>query len=162
MPTTKKGDVRATLPPGMPANDMDAAGDRSGPLEAYGPPNADETVERVLAAWGVRGRYLVNPATGGRPPRPDRAGGPIYMLLFADGLWRYASFIGVNGPPWFWCRWAGGVKAANGEAAYVEMKLVAKILNRRTIEQSLRDLDREIIELRGQLAEANKKGATKQ
>ena len=61
---------------------------------------------RVFDAWGVTDYHLLNPVDAtGRAPLPGTQGGPRYMLKFPDGMWRYASFCGISGPPWFRCEW---------------------------------------------------------
>lgn len=122
----KKFNPGVVIPAGVNTVDMQYRGERSGPLYVYGTyftdQDAGRCVDAALAAWGVRDRYLVNPGPDGRTPRPTNHGGPCFMLLFADGLWRYASFAGINGPPWFRCELVG-YPGPTGEAAHCRMQL---------------------------------------
>jgi hypothetical protein len=133
--------------------DVNPDGRRSGPLADYGNPRNPATVDAVLLAWGVKDRYLLNPAVGGKPPEVTYAGGPWYMLLFDDGLWRKATFQGINGPPWFSCD-AEGVEAATGEIAWLYVRIATAEENVRAAERRLAEGRERLTGLRVSLAEA--------
>lgn len=142
-------DVRTNLPAGVNAADMRSSGERSGPLSQYGPWGTAEvakaTIGRVFDAWGVTDYHLLNPVDAtGRAPLPGTQGGPRYMLKFPDGMWRYASFCGISGPPWFRCEWqpwAGkdGRHAELRRDRFFAQKHVDTALAR--LEDARRDLD---------------------
>ncbi len=150
------GDVRQSLPPGMNAEDMKEDGKRSGPLDIYGKDNAQSSVYKAFKAWNVQEHYLVNPtgmSINDGIPTITREGGPSYVLLFADKKWRYASFGGINGPPWFSCKW-DGVEAPNGLAAWLMMKIEAKKGIRANLENEVKIATTELLALEAALAEA--------
>ncbi len=152
-------DVRKALPLGVNDVDMKENGQRSGPMDSYGHPHEQRTVYTIFKAWDVKKWWLVNHTgllTNDGIPTITRAGGPVYMLLFGDGKWRYAKFGGLNGPPWSYCPWEGW-EAPNGQSAYLQMCLEGAIKRRTNLEAEVAATANEIAEIKQQLSEALKK-----
>lgn len=152
-------DVRKTLPKGVNDADMNERGERRGAMANYGDPYDQKTVYAIFRAWGVKKWWLVN-HTGSwlrdGVPTVSNEGGPAYMLLFADGKWRYAKFGGVNGPPWTYCPWEGW-EAPNGQTAYLQWKLEAKIESRAALLDKVKAAEAEIVKLGQELSAAAEK-----
>jgi len=110
------------IPPQLNYADMNERGERSGPLHIYGGPYNQNSVEEACKAWEVQAKYLINGNHAGKPPEISNASGPEYMLLFKDGLWRHATFRGLNGPPWFRVDF-DGYPGVTGEVAYLHYQI---------------------------------------
>ena len=155
--TKKKLAVIDTLPKGVNREDMKDNGDRTGPLYIYGGPFERQSIMNMLKAWDVKRWWLVN-HTGTQMydgwPGISTSGGPILMLLFGDGKWRYCRVGGMNGPPWFYCPWDGGIEAPNGEAAWRMHVLEQKIKNRVELEAQVKTLGDEISALKGDISKS--------
>lgn len=157
-------DIRKALPKGLNDVDMNDRGERSGPVEIYGNAYEARSCYNAMKAWGVVAHHLLNPRPEwtqaktelDRTPNPSKEGGPTFMLKFADGKWRYASFRGINGPPWFRVAWEG-VEAPNGEAAHLMQQLESAIERRKNLENEVAQQANRVAELKAQLAEAMKK-----
>lgn len=159
-------DIRKTLPEGVNAVDMNDRGERSGPVDIYGNAYEARSCYAAMRAWGVVAHHLLNPVPEykqwpgmteeQKTPNPTREGGPTFMLKFADGKWRYASFRGISGPPWFRVAWEG-VEAPNGEAAYLMQQLESAVERRKNLEAEVAAQANRVAELKAQLAEAMKK-----
>lgn len=143
------------VPPELNHVDMDDRGERSGPMTEYGPyfrEHGTRVVQNILKAWGVENSWMINRRPDGDMPHITSEGGPEFMLLFKDGLWRYASFRGINGPPWYRCElhgWAGG----SGEEAYLQMKLSYKFKHLAAKEEELAALKGEIAAMQARIRE---------
>jgi hypothetical protein len=151
-------DVRKTLPKGVNDVDMNERGERRGSLAGYGNPYEQQSVYAAMRAWGVQKWWLINhraTVTVNGLPRISNDGGPRYMLLFPDGKWRYATFGGLNGPPWFYCPWEGW-EAPNGETAHLQMLLDRKIDQRATLLAQVTAAEAAIVELGDKLTAASK------
>jgi hypothetical protein len=113
---------------------------KPGPVGAYACPYGDggrQCLKLIFEDWGVQDHYLVNPAPGGKPPEVSRDGGPKYMLrLSHDGRWHYASFQGLNGPPWTHID-DEGVEAPTGEIAWLRLRVENQ---RRQVESTQNEL----------------------
>lgn len=150
-------DVRKTLPAGMNAEDMKEDGSRWIMLQHVGP-DSIATVMQIMRAWNVKKWWLINKVAttvGDGVPKLTNDSGPEYMLLFADGKWRYASFGGINGPPCASCRWEGH-EAPNGESAYRLRLLERKIQHRVDAEAKVAQLANEIAEMKAKLSASMK------
>lgn len=151
-------DVRKTLPKGMNAEDMKEDGSRWVMMHCYGNPFEQATVVKIFAAWNVLKWWLINKTSSSLydgVPKISNDGGPRYMLLFADGFWRYASFGGLNGPPCASC-FAKGIEAPNGMSAYLLDVLEGTIANRVRHEEEVKRLGDEIANLKETIAQAMK------
>lgn len=150
--------LRDDPPKGLNTVNMSNNGIRTGPLSMYGSANAQESVTEAMQAWDVRAHWLANPTgllANDGIPKITSEGGPSYMLLFGDNKWRFASFAGMNGPPWMYCESAGWA-APNGQAAWLMRRLAGKIKQRETLEEQVRNAGNEIADLKGLLSEAMK------
>lgn len=143
------------VPPELNHVDMSDRGDRSGPMTEYGAYHDHHgagAIQRIFKAWAVRESWMINRRHDGGMPAVTNDGGPEFMLLFADGLWRYASFRGLNSPPWYRCElhgWAAG----SGEEAYLQMRLSYKFKHLAAKEEELADLKGEIAAMQARIRE---------
>lgn len=147
-------DVRKTLPRGINAEDMKADGSRWCMMHIYGPPYTHATMMQIMKVWEVKKWWLIaRDSTDGvtQMPKITNDGGPEFMLMFADGKWRHASFGGLNGPPCAAC-WSETWDGPNGEAAYHSMMLARKIRHRESKEREVADLANQIAELKERLS----------
>lgn len=135
--------------------DMNENGVRICALSTYG----TNPVKAVMLAWGVVDSYLINPIisedTVKRTPEPNWQSGPEYMLLFPDGLWRYASFCGINGPPWARCE-RDGYAASRGLCAWLKLRIAETIKVKDKLQLDLADCEKEIKLLFHSLSESSK------
>ncbi len=145
--TVLKVDVPLTLS----TLDMNERGERSGPMDLYGPPYRKETIAKICKAWEVVDSYCTNPGIADAPPEITNASGPRYMLLFKDSVWRYASFGGLNGPPWFHCEFTGihqdSEECYTGELAWLYRRAVAKVVLAKSKIDELARINMETAEL---------------
>lgn len=138
------------MPDGL--NDVDAnvyeggsQGQRSCFLSDYGwpmkgPVGDDKVLRLIFKAWGVGDAYDIDLADGGRSREITNCSSRHYMLRFADGLWRFASFGGLNGAPMGHCELEGW-PGKTGQEAHVRMLLDAQ---ERNLAQAKAALDREL------------------
>lgn len=71
----------------------------SGAMDNYGDPYAPSTVEKILSAWKVKRRHLLNPNASGLAAKPSNDSGPRYLIEIERDTWYFCSFAGINGPP---------------------------------------------------------------
>ena len=153
-------DVRTTLPKGANTVDMQPNGNRSGPVSNYGPPTLT-TVLNILKAWNVKERYSLDGyldelKTKLRIVHPSNDSGPRFMILCDDNRWRYASFRGINGPPWIHCPFES-FEAPNGHIAYLMLRKRGQQAHLEHLQAKVSDCLNEIGEIDNELEEALKK-----
>lgn len=148
--TAQASDVRNNLPQGMNHVDMDSRGDRNGAMTDYGyygGENQNSVLDRIFAVWGVTDAYLINPAFNEVMPKISTDGGPCFMLKFGDGKWRYASFHGLNGPPWYRCSYEPAYEAPTGAIANFKRRIEQKTQHVESVKAHLQQLEQELAEL---------------
>ena len=77
-------------------------------------------VNEIIKAWGATAQFDIDNFQNDKPNAVTNNTSRHFLLLFDDGLWRQASFGGLNGPPCASCC-AEGIRAPTGRIAWLVM-----------------------------------------
>lgn len=156
-------DARKNLPDGMNAVDMDSRGSRFALMSWYGDVTGDQQkddqlIKRIVNAWGAVNWLDTDVLEGhGKRGVVSRDTSRRFMLKFADGKWRRASFGGINGPPCAHCAEVS-YAAVNGKVAYYTMLMAQAQENLERAMRNLTDARDQVVALSERLNMAEKEG----